>query len=117
MLSESYKNRLKILSGILNEEKERFEYQIRDIGGDIFYKRILGEKKWKFTTDLDFYKNANKKNTIKWESKTEGETNKEEKFDDTLGFYKAYFKNISPSHFKITIKGDEIVIKNIKNDK
>jgi hypothetical protein len=117
MISELYKNRLKILSGILNEEKESFEYQIRDVGGDVFYKRVLGEKKWKFTTELDFYKNSNKKNTIKWENKTKKETNKEGESENSLDFYKKYFQNISPSHFKVTINGDEIIIKNIKNDK
>jgi hypothetical protein len=117
MLSESYKNRLKILSGVLNEERENFEYQIRDIGGDVFYKRVLGEKKWRFTTELDFYKNANKKNTIKWDNETKKEESREKKSEDVLEFYKKYFQNMSPSHFKITIKGDEIVIKNIKNDK
>jgi len=67
MLSESYKNRLKILSGILSESSLEFEYQMRNIGVDTFYKRVVGEKIWEFTTELDFYKNSNKKNTIKWE--------------------------------------------------
>ncbi len=117
MLSETYRNRLKILSGILKEEIEKFEYQVRDIGGDVFYKRLLGEKKWRFTTDLDFYKNANKKNTIKWENKNIKDTSKEKESEDVLEFYKKYFQNISPSHFKIIIKGDDVIIKNIKNDK
>jgi hypothetical protein len=117
MLSESYRNRLKTLSGILNEKKEEFEYQIRDIGGDVFYKRIVGRKKWNFTTELDFYKNTNKKNTIKWENNDKKELRKETESEDVISFYKKYFENISPSHFKIIIKGDDIIIKNIKNDK
>lgn len=57
MLSESYKNRLKTLSGILNEDEEKlkenkieWEYQIRNIDGPVFYKRKKGDENWIFTT-------------------------------------------------------------------
>ena len=58
MLSESYRNRLKTLSGIpLNESKEKnfeWEYQLRDIGGPTFYKRKNGEDNWMFTSAEEF---------------------------------------------------------------
>lgn len=58
MLSESYRNRIKTLSGIpLNESKKdnvSWEYQLRDIGGPTFYKRKKGEDNWVFTSAEDF---------------------------------------------------------------
>jgi hypothetical protein len=58
MLSESYKNKLKTLSGIpLCESKKddvSWEYQLRDIGGSTFYKRKKGEDNWVFTSAEDF---------------------------------------------------------------
>jgi hypothetical protein len=61
MLSETYRNRLKILSGILKEERENsknnkidWEYQLRDVGGPIFYKRKKGDKNWMFTSAEEF---------------------------------------------------------------
>ena len=60
-LSESYKKRLKDLSGILEESKNKnkYEYQIRNIGGDVYYKRKEGSKVWEFIDELDFVNNFN----------------------------------------------------------
>lgn len=58
MISESYKNKIKKLSGILiNETKnsnDNFEYMLRDIGGPVFYKRKVGENEWIFISAEDF---------------------------------------------------------------
>jgi len=57
MLSESYKNKLKTLSGIPICESKKvdvsWEYQLRDVGGPVFYKRKSGED-WVFTSAEDF---------------------------------------------------------------
>ncbi len=113
MLSESYKDRLKKLSGI-SESKIRFEYQIRDIDGNVYYKREEGTKIWKFTSELDFYKNSNTNNIVKWKNKEEKNKNNKKIKNNILEQYKEYFENICPSKFKIEIEDENIVIKNIK---
>lgn len=68
-LSESYKNKLRVLAGI-NESKEskpEFEYQIRDIDGPVFYKRKKGEDTWKFISTEDFAQEACSGKVIKWD--------------------------------------------------
>lgn len=47
----------------------KFEYQIRDIGGPVYYKRKAGDKLWSFTDCEDYSKNTNDKNIVKWEEK------------------------------------------------
>jgi hypothetical protein len=76
ILSESYKNKLKTLSGIsLNESKEEkvsWEYQLRDIGGPNFYKRKKGDDNWMFTSAEDFAEGiANGGKLVKWKEKSE----------------------------------------------
>jgi hypothetical protein len=61
---------LKFLN-ILNEEKESCKYQIRDIGGDVYYKKCKGNSKWIFTDEVDFLKNSKKSNIEKWEKPKE----------------------------------------------
>ena len=56
---------------ILNEGKESCKYQIRDIGGDVYYKKCKGDKKWIFTDEVDFLKNSKKSNIEKWEKPKE----------------------------------------------
>jgi hypothetical protein len=68
-LSESYINRLKNLAGVISESKEKdieWEYQIRDIGGLVFYKRKKGEETWRFTDAEDFAENACNSKIVKW---------------------------------------------------
>jgi len=73
MLSESYKNKIKTLAGIpLNESKEKgveWEYQLRDIGGPVFYKRKKGEDAWMFISAEEFAKGCSKGKLIPWEEK------------------------------------------------
>jgi hypothetical protein len=64
---------MKTLAGILSESKDdskdkkiEWEYQIRDIGGLVFYKRKKGEDMWRFTDAEDFAENACNSKIIKW---------------------------------------------------
>ncbi len=118
-LSESYKERLKYLSGLIGESKKNsdYEYQIRDIGGDVFYKRKKGSKEWCFIDEIEFYKNSNKKNIVIWEASKENKS-KNQNFKnnikpskENLKTYKSYYENLSPSSFDVEIKGDSIIIK------
>ena len=116
-LSESYTNRIKFLSGIMleNDNLNNYEYQVRNIGGDVFYKRKKGDKKWQFIDEVEFYKNSTKKNLIKWEDKDskKNKTKEVKNLDynkNPLEFYKIYFENISPSDFKVEIVDDFIKI-------
>jgi len=123
-LSESYINRMKSLSGILSESDNltQYEYQVRNIGGDVFYKRVKGEDVWSFTNELDFYKNSNSKNTISWEKPEEPkgikirqvEVNQDLDYKtNELETYKRYIENVCPSNFKIEIVGDSIKVSKI----
>ena len=118
-LSESYKERLKYLSGLINESKKNndYEYQVRDIGGNVFYRREKGSKEWCFIDEIEFYKNSNKKNIVDWETPKENKS-KSQKFKnnikptkENLKIYKSYYENLSPSSFDIEIEGDSIIIK------
>jgi hypothetical protein len=116
-LSESYTNRIKFLSGIMleNDNLNNYEYQVRNIGGDVFYKRKKGDKKWQFIDEVEFYKNSTKKNLIKWEDKDskKNKTKEVKSLDynkNPLEVYKIYFENISPSDFKVEIVDDFIKI-------
>lgn len=51
---------LKLLD-ILYEEKEKCQYQIRNIGGDTYYKKCGKDKKWSFTDEVDFLKKLKEK--------------------------------------------------------
>jgi hypothetical protein len=48
------------------KESKKYEFQIRDIGGNVYYKRKKGNKIWEFTTEEDFIKNSNDDNVISW---------------------------------------------------
>ena len=52
--------------GILEEAKGKYEYQVRDIDGNVYYKRKVGAKYWECTTEKDFKKNMNDDNVIAW---------------------------------------------------
>tara|TARA_Y100000389_G_C17376786_1_gene472113 strand:- start:235 stop:600 length:366 start_codon:yes stop_codon:yes gene_type:complete len=116
-LSESYKKRIKTLSGIIleNSTSNEYEYQVRNIGGDVFYRRKKGDKKWEFIDELEFYKNSNKNNILTWENKEpKKQTIKNLKIlenkEDVLKFYKIYYENISPSNFKVELIDDFIKV-------
>lgn len=123
-LSESYKKRIIHLSGILAESKggTQYEYQVRNIGGDVFYKRIKGDEVWSFTDEVDFYKNSNSKNTVEWEEPKKKEAIKIRQIEvnqdlnykkNPLETYKRYIENVCPSDFKIEIVGDSIKISKV----
>ena len=71
MLSESYRNKMKVLAGIpLNESKKvEWEFQLRDIGGPVFYKRKKGDDTWQFISAEEFAENCHDGKLIKWEEK------------------------------------------------
>lgn len=50
--------------GLINESK--FEYQVRDIGGDVYYKRKVGSKIWDFIEQDEFNAKSNKGNIVKY---------------------------------------------------
>jgi hypothetical protein len=69
MLSESYKNKIKILAGLtlFEGEKIEYEYQLRDIGGPVFYKRKKGNENWLFISAEEFADGcSNGGKVIKW---------------------------------------------------
>jgi hypothetical protein len=57
---------VKSFDNFLLEKKGKYEYQVRDIDGNIYYKRKVGAKLWEFTTKEDFEKNINDDNVIQW---------------------------------------------------
>ena len=70
-LSESYKYRMQALAGIVVEAKKNteYEFQVRDIGGSVFYKRKKGESIWNFISAEDFAENCQNGKLVKWNKK------------------------------------------------
>lgn len=70
-LSESYKYRMQALAGIVIESKKNteYEFQVRDIGGSVFYKRKKGESIWNFISAEDFAENSQDGKLVKWNKK------------------------------------------------
>lgn len=101
---------------ILNEGKESCKYQVRNIGGDVYYKKCKGDKKWVFTDEIDFVKNSNSKNTVEFVEKKPKkqpyvrQVDVPQKKGDRLDYLKVYYTNLSPNDFNVSIKGDSIVI-------
>lgn len=48
------------------EEPCEYQYQIRWIGGPVYYKRKKGDVTWEFTTESDFAQNVKSSNLIDW---------------------------------------------------
>ena len=101
---------------ILNEGKEYCKYQVRNIGGDVYYKKCKGDKKWMFTDEIDFVKNSNSKNTVEF---VENKPKKQpyvrqlevpQKKGDKLEYLKVYYTNVSPNDFDVSIKDGSIII-------
>jgi len=101
---------------ILNEGKESCKYQVRNIGGDVYYKKCKGDKQWMFTDEIDFVKNSNSKNTVEFVEKKPKkqpyvrQVDVPQKKGDRLEYLKVYYTNLSPNDFNVSIKGDSIVI-------
>ena len=72
ILSEEYRRKMQKLAGIpINESKEvEWEFQLRDIGGPVFYKRKKGEDDWQFISAEEFAENCHKGKLIKWSEKS-----------------------------------------------
>ena len=52
--------------GLLTETVNKFEYQVRDIGGsDVYYKKKKGSDVWSFIDKTEFEKDSNKDNIVK----------------------------------------------------
>ena len=108
-----------VIRKILLEEVSQYEYQVRDIGGDTYYKKQKGDKYWEFTTKDDFDAYATNKNTVKWvENKppkppyvrqVDVPTTMKGK-DGKIKYLKDYFENLSPNDFKVEIDGKSIKI-------
>ena len=91
------------------EEVSKYEYQVRDIGGDTYYRKQKGDKYWEFTTKDDFDAYATDKNTVKWVEKkppkppyvrqVDVPTTMKGK-DGRIKYLKSYFENLSPNEFK-----------------
>jgi hypothetical protein len=105
---------LKFLN-IINESKHYCEYQVRDIGGDVYYKRCGKNKKWTFTDEVDFLKNSNRNNTVKWEKPKEKKSKIRQlevpqKKGNKLEDLKIYYTNLSPDGYEIKIEDGKIII-------
>ena len=105
---------LKLLD-ILYEDKEKCQYQIRDIVGDVYYKKCGKDKNWGFTDEVDFLKNSKRYNIVKWETpKDKGPKIRQlevpQKKGDELEDLKNYYTNLSPDNYEIEIEGDKITI-------
>ncbi len=100
---------------LINEGVEKCQYQVRDIGGDVFYKKCSGDKKWEFITEVDFLKNSNRNNTVKWEKSKEKKSNIRQldvpqKKGNKLEDLKIYYTNLSPDGYEIKIEDGKIII-------
>jgi hypothetical protein len=101
---------------ILNEGKESCKYQVRNIGGDVYYKKCKGDKKWMFTDEIDFVKNSNSKNTVEFVEKKPKkqpyvrQLEVPQKKGDKLEYLKVYYTNVSPNDFDVSIKDGSIII-------
>ena len=95
-----------LIRHILLEEASKVEYQVRDIGGPTYYKRHKGEK-WAFTDEVDFFKNSNRNNLVKWDEKKPKkgpfvrQVEVPETFKNRIDYLKIYYENLSPNDFKV----------------
>ena len=97
-------------------EKEKCQYQIRNIGGDVYYKKCGKDKKWGFTDEVDFLKNSKKSNIVKWEEKKLKNQPKvrqlevPQKKGDKLEDLKIYYTNLSPNDYEVKVENGIIII-------
>ena len=99
-----------LIRHILLEDSKKTEYQIRDIGGPVYYKRMKGDH-WSFIDESEFYKNSNRNNLVKWVEKKPKKGPKVRQVDVPnkmkirIDYLKVYYENLSPNDFKIEIEG------------
>ncbi len=103
-----------LIRHILLEDSKKTEYQIRDIGGPVYYKRMKGDD-WSFIDEAEFYKNSNRNNLVKWVEKKPKKGPKvrqvevPSKMKERIDYLKIYYENLSPNDFKIEIEGEDII--------
>lgn len=103
-----------LIRHILLEDSKKIEYQIRDIGGPVYYKRMKGDD-WSFIDDSEFYKNSNRNNLVKWVEKKPKKGPKVRQVEvpnemkEKIDYLKIYYENLSPNDFKIEIEGGDII--------
>ncbi|MDB4326366.1 hypothetical protein N9966_00975 [bacterium] len=103
-----------LIRHILLEESQKWEYQIRDIGGPVYYKRQKGSD-WSFIDEAEFYKNSNRNNLVKWVEKKPPKPPYVRQVDVPnemkirIDYLKVYYENLSPNDFKIEIEGEDII--------
>jgi hypothetical protein len=108
-----------LIKHILLEEVNKVEYQIRDIGGPVYYKRMKGND-WSFIGESEFNKNSNRNNLVKWVEKKHKKGPKVRqvevptKIKEKVDYLKVYYENLSPNDFKIEIEGGDIIKIKIK---
>lgn len=87
---------------------------MRGIGGPVYYKRMKGDD-WVFIDELEFYKNSNKNNLVKWAEKKPPKPPYVRQVDVPnemkvrIDYLKVYYENLSPNDFKIEIEGKDII--------
>jgi hypothetical protein len=76
---------------ILREERQKKEtqYQVRDIGGPIYYKKVKGEKYWHIIDEKEYFENSNKKNRIEWVDKSKKNKSSDKVIKRTLEITKS----------------------------
>lgn len=103
-----------LIRHILLEDSKKIEYQIRDIGGPVYYKRMKGDD-WSFIDESEFYKNSNRNNLVKWVEKKPKKGPKVRQVEvpnemkKRIDYLIAYYENLSPNDFKIEIEGEDII--------
>jgi hypothetical protein len=114
---KAMRNRIKKLLRENLSDADNFEYQVRDVGGPVYYKRKKGDDVWSFINEDEFLKNSDTKNTIKFVDKIPKkdpyvrQIDVPQEMDDRLDYLKIYYTNISPNDFDVSIKDKTIIIK------
>ena len=105
-----------LIRHILLEEAQKWEYQVRDIGGPVYYKRQKGGD-WVFIDEVEFYKNSNRNNTIKWIEKKPKNQPKVKQVEvpqgdvDEMEYLYVYYQNLTYKDYKVEKTDDSIIIK------
>jgi hypothetical protein len=105
-----------LIRHILLEEAQKWEYQVRDIGGPVYYKRKKGSD-WFFIDEVEFYKDSNRNNTVKWVEKKPKKGPKIKQLEvpqkkvDKLDYLYIYYQNLTSNDCKVEKTDDSIIIK------